>query len=139
MDGLAAKLNLAWNLLIYLVKRPFRGHQEYRKFVTQYAPDRLLPLTSSDKNWLGRFSECINCGLCDAACKHFGPASRDRIPGPSYWVTSFARALPDFPAIPIDDEFCESCGDCERICPNHVPIREAIEFIEAKRRELSVS
>jgi len=40
--------------------------------------------------------------------------------------------------VPIDDEFCEGCGDCERVCPNHVPIREAIEYIEAKRRELRV-
>ncbi len=139
MTALLAKLNLAWNLVIYLLKWPFKRGGGYRQFLEQYLPDRLLPLSSSDKTWLIRFSQCLNCGLCDAACPALRTSAREVFPGPSYLLTTFSRSIPDFPAVRLDSHICEGCDACQRICPNHVPVKEALEFIEAKARELRVA
>ena len=137
MGTLAAKLNLAWNLLIYLLKRPFRGGRGgYRQFLDNYAPEKLLPLSSSDKNWLLKFSDCINCGFCDTACPALKQYPREIFPGPSYLLTTFSRSMPDFSYVDLDTSVCAGCDECARVCPNRVPVREALEFIEAKVRVL---
>lgn len=137
MNSLAAKLNLAWNMVIYLCKLPFRGSKTgSRQFLENYAPDRLLPLSSTDKTWLLKFSACFNCGFCDTACPALKSHSRDSFPGPSYLLTTFSRSMPDFPFVDVDASVCEGCDECARVCPNQVPVREALEYIEAKQRAL---
>ena len=136
MSWLLAQLNLAWNLLLYLLKRPFSWKRGgYRQFVENYRGDRLIPMSSSDKDWMMKFSKCFNCGLCDTVCPALWTLPREKFPGPSLIVTTFARATPDFWAADLDFSLCQSCELCQQVCPNDVPIKEALEFIEVKAQE----
>lgn len=105
------------------------------QFLENYRGDRLFPLTSSDKDWLLEFSKCFNCGLCDAACPALEQYPREKFPGPSYLVTTFTRTATDFWAVDLDFSMCQACSRCQQVCPNQVPVKEALEFIEAKARE----
>jgi succinate dehydrogenase/fumarate reductase-like Fe-S protein len=133
MAWIYAQLVFLCYVLLHFIKRPFRrlagGH---RQFLAQYAPEGLEPLTSSDKNLLARFSQCINCGYCDSACPALGAMSRAQFPGPSYLVTTLTRATPDFWAAGVDFSLCPQCDRCERACPNQIPVKEALDFIEVK-------
>lgn len=134
MRSLLAKLNLAWALVIHFLKRPFADNG-YEAFLDYYKPDRLIPLSQVDKTCLLKFSQCLNCGLCDAVCPALEQKPREIFPGPSYLVTTLTRATPDFWAADLDLSLCESCRRCESACPNRVPVKEALEFIEAKAME----
>src|SRR5436190_6849386 len=110
MERLVAKLNLAWNLLLYLLKRPFIWKRRgYPQFVKNYRPDRLIPLSQTDKDWMLRFSQCFNCGLCDTVCPALWKLPREKFPGPSLIVTTLARSTPDFWAVDLDFSLCEGC------------------------------
>ncbi|MFO1463200.1 MAG: 4Fe-4S binding protein [bacterium] len=134
MRAFWAKLNLAWSLLLHFLQKPFR-QTGYPAFREHYRADRLVPLSSLDKDWLERFSRCLNCGLCDAACPALGTLPREVFPGPSYLVTTLTRATPDFWAAGVDTSLCEGCRHCASVCPNRVPVKEALEFLEAKALE----
>lgn len=132
MAFFAAKLNLAWNLLLYFLKWPFvRGRGGYRQFLANYAGENLLPMSTADKTWLLRFSGCFNCGYCDTACTALQKFPREVFPGPSALLTTFSRSMPDFSFVGLDFSICEGCIECQRVCPNQVPVKEALEFIEA--------
>ena len=134
MRSFWAKLNLAWALLLHFLKRPFQNNG-YQAFRDNYRDDRLVPLSHVDKTWLLRFSRCLNCGICDTACPALGTMTREQFPGPSYLVTTLSRSTADFWAAGIDLSHCEGCRLCESVCPNQVPVKEALEFIEAKALE----
>lgn len=131
MGAVSAKMNLAFTFLKHLIRKPFQ-RPGYAAFMENYRADRLMPLSSVDKDWLLRFSRCFNCGLCDSACPALEGGPHPRFPGPSYLVTTLSRATPDFWAADLDFSLCESCRRCEEVCPNQVPVKEALEFIEAK-------
>ncbi len=121
------------HLLLHFLKWPFqKGNRGVDAFLRRYAEEGLLPTSTVDKNWLARFSQCFNCGYCDSACPPLIQWPRERFPGPSYLVTTYTRSTPDFPWIHLDFSLCEGCSNCEASCPNGVPIKEALEFIEAK-------
>ena len=136
MRSLLAKLNLAWALVLHFLRRPFHL-SGYQAFLDNYRADRLVPLSQVDKTWLLKFSQCLNCGLCDAVCPALGVLPRGDFPGPSYLVTTLTRATSDFWAAGVDLSMCEGCRRCETVCPNRVPVKEALEFIEAKTLETS--
>ncbi len=136
MKLLFAKLNLAWALLLHFLKKPFRfRRQGLLLFLDNYRADRLVPLTSSDKDWMDRFSQCMNCGLCDAVCPALLKFPREIFPGPSYIVTALVRSPADYRFSGIDLSWCEGCDQCEKICPNLVPIKQGIQFIHQKLAE----
>ncbi len=138
VEFLLAKLNLFWNLIVHLIKKPFlRRRSGYRQFLENYRSDRLIPLTSTDRDWILKFSRCLNCGLCDAVCPALLTLPREKFPGPSYIVTPLARATPDFWAVDIELAMCQGCELCQQVCPNQVPVKEALEFIEVKTAESS--
>jgi succinate dehydrogenase/fumarate reductase-like Fe-S protein len=131
--SIIAKLNLAWALVLHLLKKIlFWRKGGYPQFIENYREDRLSPLSIEDKDWMQRFSRCFNCGLCDTVCPALEKLPRERFPGPSYIVTTLARATPDFWAADLDLSLCAGCELCEQVCPNQVPIKKAIEFIVAK-------
>jgi succinate dehydrogenase/fumarate reductase-like Fe-S protein len=133
MTWIYAQLVFFCYVLFHFLKRPFRrlahGHLQ---FLSQYRAEGIDPLSSADKNLLARLSQCINCGYCDSACPALGAFPRSQFPGPSYLVTTLTRATPDFWAAGVDFSLCSQCDRCERACPNHVPVKEALEFIEVK-------
>lgn len=121
------------HLILHFLKKPFqREHRGADAFLRRYRSEGLIPLSTVDKNWLNRFSQCFNCGYCDSACPPLYQWPREVFPGPSFLVTTYARATPDFSWVNLDFSFCEGCRHCEAACPNGVPVKEALEFIEAK-------
>lgn len=133
MAWFQAQLVFFYFTLLHFLKRPFRrirgGDKE---FLSYYGPEALWPLSSADKDWMRRFSLCLNCSYCDSACPALRTHSREQFPGPSYLVTTLSRSPPEFWAVKLDFSLCEACSQCEKACPNRVPVREALEFIEAK-------
>ncbi|HCU25020.1 MAG TPA: hypothetical protein DF383_08385 [Deltaproteobacteria bacterium] len=135
MKSLFAKLNLAWALFLHFLRKLWRRRAGYRAFLENYREDRLVPLSRTDKDWLLRFSRCFNCGICDTVCPALEQLPQSLFPGPSYLVTTLTRATPDFWAAGIDFSLCEDCRLCEKVCPNQVPVKEALDFIQAKAEE----
>lgn len=136
MKSLIAKLHFLWCFILHFLWKIFRRKKDgAQEFLDHYREDRLAPLSKVDKDWLFQFSKCLNCSLCDQACPALLTLPRDKFPGPSYLLTTYTRATPDFWAVDLDFSLCRSCEDCQKICPNQVPVKEALEFIEAKSQE----
>lgn len=138
MKSLFAKLNLAWALLLHFLRKLQRKTRGYEAFIENYREDRLVPLSEVDKDWLLRFSRCFNCGICDTVCPALDRLPSEVFPGPSYLVTTLTRATPDFWAAGVNLSMCEGCQLCEQVCPNQVPVKAALEFIEAKAAETAL-
>ena len=133
MAWLYAQIVFVYFTLIHFLKFPFRRRKHGEAvFLRYYRPDRLLPLSRVDKDWILKFSRCLNCGYCDTACPALMEVPREKFPGPSYLATTLSRSSPDFWAVDLDFSLCEKCHQCEKACPNGVPVKEALEFIEAK-------
>lgn len=133
MAWIYAQLVFFGYVFLHFVRRPFRRIKGGEtSFLVQWEPEGLGPLSSADKDWLGRFSQCIHCGFCDSACPGLANFSRAEFPGPSYLVTTLSRSVPDFWAAGVSFSLCAQCDRCEKACPNGVPVKEALEFIEVK-------
>jgi len=132
-DNVLAKLNLAWNFLIHVLKVPFRQKGEgARDFLERFGQEGLSPWSVRDKERIASFSRCINCGLCDAACASVGVLPRQEFPGPSMLLTTLTRSFPRIDPPSWDLALCEGCRQCESFCPTRVPIVQALEFIREK-------
>lgn len=143
MASMLAKLVLAWHAFLHFIKifkysfrRKGAGAETFLEY---YREDHLLPLSMVDKDWLLQFSRCVNCGICDVACPALLRSPREKFPGPSYLVTTLTRSTPDLWASELDFSFCQDCRSCQQVCPNLVPVKEAFEFIEAKKQILAFS
>jgi len=124
-------LNLAFRFNIHLVKKPFSEDGGQTRFLAQYGPERLVPLSAAARRLLPGLEGCVNCGLCDTACGKLDAATRHLFNGPSELAASLTRSLPDYDAIEGHLQAWETCGtcrDCEGICPMEVPLRELLGF-----------
>jgi succinate dehydrogenase/fumarate reductase-like Fe-S protein len=131
-----ALLNLAFYFILHFLKKPFVwGRRGLPAFLENYKKDGIVPLTLEDKQLLRRFSECINCGFCDTACPALQKLPRERFLGPSFIATTFTRSFPDFHATGLDLTLCAECNECEKVCPNAVPIKDGIVFVQEKIAE----
>ncbi len=136
MASLYAKFVIALYTLLHFIKRPFRWRYSGReRFLKNYRTEGLIPLSVLDRDWLDSFSQCLNCGLCDLVCPALRTVERRKFPGPSYLATTLTRSTPDFPFVDLNFSLCQDCEQCQSVCPNRVPIKEALEFIEAKLQE----
>lgn len=108
------------------------------RFLRNYTPDGLVPLSAAERERLVAFQRCINCGLCDMVC----PSGAQ----PSLLALAYSRATPDLPrtrAALALIETCPSCqGEshpCEQVCPRQVPIREIVAFSQRKLVEVDAA
>jgi succinate dehydrogenase/fumarate reductase-like Fe-S protein len=73
MENLKAKIFLAFHLLrhiVVLIRRAF-GHRDsgLKKFHDNYAVEQpLWSPTPEERAQFSNFSQCINCGICEADC-----------------------------------------------------------------------
>lgn len=112
-------------------------------FKQNYVQEGLPPVPADVRARYHEFVRCTACGACDAVC----PMTKDADPlewqGPMTVVLSMARAAPHYAeALPALRHFeqCGTCRACERVCPEHIPIRDvgmmmlqALSAIEANR------
>jgi succinate dehydrogenase/fumarate reductase-like Fe-S protein len=113
-----------------------------RRFLSNYAPEALIPMTARDRAELLRFSGCINCGLCDAVCPLVGRAAPEEFRGPSLFALAYSRATPELPHLRRVISALDACGDChvcQDVCPRGVPLLEIFAFTKRKLVEVDAA
>lgn len=145
MQALAAGVNIARPLVTlgsfvrlgyYFVKRLllrlFRRKTGLQQFHENYAEDRLLPLSPSDRGVFAAFSGCIACGMCDAQFSAYGRTARREFHGPSDLPLAYSRSLPDYDGL-VTYVSSLRRGDLElleRVCPARIPFGRLATFVE---------
>lgn len=124
-----------WRTLVLRWLRPQNG---LRSFHESYAADRLPPVTAEERRRLHAFSQCIACGMCDAAFAAFPNVDRAAFHGPMDLPLSYTRGMPDYDTLSRYLAQLER-GDLarlERLCPARIPFRELSAFARKKAAEI---
>lgn len=108
------------------IKRRGRSH-----FLKDYASDGIFTVSSSERDGMPDYSRCVMCRLCDVVCPEI--SVKPSLLAPSYLVMGFSRSLTDYPHFSQESFACGDCHTCEDVCPQHVPIRKIIEFMEKRQ------
>ena len=104
-----------------------------RRFRDNFDHQGLLPISEEDRELLPAWQRCVGCGLCDMVCPELlGSVSDGRFVGPQALASGMFRDLstqaissPEIEALAD----CESCGECEGMCPVHIPLRDLARFL----------
>jgi succinate dehydrogenase/fumarate reductase-like Fe-S protein len=128
-------------LLLHPLAQLFRLPEQKGKqrFLSNYAPEALVPMTAFDRAALPRFSGCVNCGLCDAVCPLVGRAELQDWRGPSLFAIAYSRATPELPhlrAVIGTLDACGLCHACQDVCPRAVPLLDIFTFTRRKLLEV---
>lgn len=108
----------------WLLKLTFRYDRGgSTKFLANYRPDHIEPLTRPERKLRARAMSCIGCGLCDAVClpaqsQPDGPLSLSSLmlaAGRDGTVAASAK-------VDARRIGCTDCGACEPLCPAALPI-----------------
>ena len=134
MERLHALLLLGLCLIKSLLAPLFGARRGLREFEQSYAPDRLPPLTASERRTLPMLSGCIACGLCDLGEGLRASRSSGAYSGPMDLMLASSRSMPDFDAAArsfasVSDE---RLAELELRCPARVPMRKVAAFVRAK-------
>lgn len=135
MSGrLRALVILAVALLRSLAARLSGREMGMKRFLENYAPDRLPPVSPDERDELPAQSRCIACGLCDEGEGPRMAASRGAYPGLMQLVLASSRSMPDHDAAAkgfshVPDEVL---AEKETICPTRVPLRTLASFVRKK-------
>lgn len=113
-----------------------------RRFLSNYAPEALVPMSAADRAALPRFSGCVNCGLCDAVCPLVGRTELQDWRGPSLFAIAYSRATPGLPhlrAVIGTLDLCGVCHACQDVCPRAVPLLDIFAFTRRKLLEVDAA
>lgn len=119
---------------LHVLKKIFRINQRGKKdFETAYANDRIFTISELQRSLMLEYSQCYHCRICDTVCPHI--TDKPHRPAPSYIAGTFARSLTDFDL--FDEKFdCGNCNECEKICPQNVPIKRVVGFIKEGKKKI---
>jgi len=124
-----------------LLRRVTARKTGLEQFEENYGADRLLPMSSEDREQLPSFSGCIACGMCDAVFDSYDRTARSEFRGPSDLPLAYTRNLPDFDALPTFVAHLRK-GDLEeleRVCPARIPFRRLALFVERRATALGAT
>lgn len=137
----------AYGLLVIqaLLLQPIRrlrqiGTSGRTRFLEAYGPDRLLPLSAEERARRDRWSGCIHCGLCDAACEVLGRVRRSEVAALSAAPIGYSRSMSEYPFARLSVAHlatCASCDLCESVCPTGVPLREIVADVVAHAERIA--
>jgi succinate dehydrogenase/fumarate reductase-like Fe-S protein len=139
---LKALFLLAWALIRTVFRRVFtKNNDGIRRFVENYAADRLPPVHPEERERLAGFGRCIACGLCDRGEAQRIAASGGTYRGVMSLMLAASRSMPDFDAAALSFAHVsdEVLAEKEAICPTAVPMRQIARFVREKARELERS
>lgn len=100
-------------------------------FLKDYAADDIFVVSASERDAMPDYSRCVMCRLCDVVCPEI--SVKPLLLAPSYVVMGFSRSLTDYHRFSQESFACAECRACEDACPQHVPIRKMIEFMEKRQ------
>ncbi len=119
---------LAWAFWSRQFRRLFRGRKDdggLDRFLANYVPDGMPPLSLEQERAVLIHGNCIFCGLCEAVC----PVPVDRWLVYSRALTLAAEATASMPDV------CEvGCSRCADICPTGVNPIEVAEFVRSRAK-----
>ncbi len=128
---------LAWSLLRSIFAPLLGTRRGIDEFTSDYAPDRLPPVTPDERRVLATLGGCIACGLCDLGEGGRQARSQGAYAGAMDLMLATSRSMPDYDAARLsfahvsDERLCE----LERRCPARVPMREVAAFVRRKGAE----
>lgn len=117
-----ALLNLAYMLLIHILKKPIKwikGYNGYDRFVSQYKG--LNPIANDVRSLYPALSWCINCGICVAECR----AIKHDV-APAYLYIRYSKLLPELFYSQGLMDACEDCDTCLAHCPTGLKIKDLV-------------
>jgi len=138
---LKGDLYLAYRALIaHPLKRLFSTdvRSGKQRFLDNYAPEGLVPMSAEDRRILQEAARCIHCGLCDAYDLALAVISRTTYDGASLLPIAYSRATPDLPRarpalIALREEHL---ARSEAVCPTRVPLRSIARYLHRKMDEV---
>jgi hypothetical protein len=138
VELLRAALLLAWALVRTLLGNLLGRKRGLADFQRSYAPDRLPPMSPSERRALPTFSRCIACGLCDVGEGARVVASRGAYAGVMDLMLASSRSMPDYDAAvtAFDAVGDARLQELEARCPTRVPMREVAAFVRTKALEV---
>jgi hypothetical protein len=141
MNRLHALVILAWALVRSLLAPLLGTRRGLAEFRSNYAADRLPPLSPEERAVLPQLSGCIACGLCDV-----GEGARIARSGGVYagvmdLMLASSRNMPDFDAAARSFAAVgeDRLADLERRCPVRLPMRRVAAFVRGKAAQLTAS
>jgi succinate dehydrogenase/fumarate reductase-like Fe-S protein len=135
---LGSLVQLGYFFFRQLVRRLTARKSGLAQFEENYAADRLLAMTSEDREQLPSFSGCIACGMCDAIFDAYDRTARCDFRGPSDLPIAYTRNLPDYDALPsyVSNLRKGDLEALERVCPSRIPFRRLALFVERRALDL---
>ena len=128
--GVLLALSLVKTLFVrYLLPRP---KDALAAFHEKFSRDRLLPLSSTQRQLLPSLSGCIGCGRCNAES---GAPPHGR---PMAFVLAGLRSMPEYDAAAqqVAALTDEQLDDLQARCPAQIPFREAVYFVREHASQL---
>ncbi len=117
--------NLAYRFWAHVfrraVRKPGQG-EELAAFRKNYLPDKLEPLTGSERALLLDSQRCVNCGTCTSVCPVVDSARDGFYRGPGSITAALTRSFPDFGAARDAVYNCTQCARCAIECPRGIDI-----------------
>ncbi len=117
-----ALLNLAYRLVIHILRKPVRwikGYNGHDRFVDQYRG--LAPVSEQVRRSYPVLSGCINCGICTAECSTI----KHQVP-PVYLFVSYSKLLPELFYSDALLKACTECDTCLVHCPTGLRMKELV-------------
>ncbi len=108
------------------------------KFLANYGPEGLVPMSAEDRQVLRGASRCIHCGLCDAYDLALAALPRTTYGGASLLPVAYSRATPDLPRAraAIERVSPAELSRAEAVCPTRVPLRQIDHYLRRKLEQV---
>ena len=96
------------------------------RFVANYHPEGLSPLSLEDRAVGFAASKCIGCGLCELGCDLAAVIPATRAMGIEAVFRLYSKSTTEMPAARDAFQACLGCKSCDPLCPVGVPISSIV-------------
>ena len=136
-----AKAALAFLFFVHLLHRcvffwrPARG---LRTFLSNYELDSVFSVSEFERRMMPHFQKCQACSLCTFSCLAIQEGKAPMKFEPKMIMLGFSRSAHEAQYAYEDWLPCIECDACSVICPNQVPIHEAVQLVLERRNQIAL-
>ncbi len=136
LKKIKALIFLGIHFALHIIKKLFRIDQRKKAdFLNAYKEDNIYSIDPKWREQMPDFSSCFHCHICDV---YYPNLNSEKKMSPSYLVGSFSRSLTDFNV--LDEALStKDYEECEKHCPQNVPICGIVEFMKEKKELMEKS